>query len=700
MGYISREVSALVKRQGFLKGATGGIAVFVAAWYLNNKRKPVLKRKPTKEMTKAELKQHLHKKRGNVDMHFLKKFWSLLKICMPGLQSREFFLLLLHTGFLVARTFASIFIARLDGAIVKTIVERQQKNFMISLFKWVLFALPATYINSMIRYLESKLSIAFRTRLVDHVYKLYMKNEVYYRCSNLDSRIANADQCLTEDASKFCYLTAHIYSSISKPILDVGLMGTQLWLLASRKLGEGSGLVPTLLGTGVIVSTAQILRWVSPPFGKMMASLAKLEGDLRYVHSRVITNSEEIAFYGGHQIEQGILDRSYVAVVKQMNDIYKQRIPYTMLEGFLMKYLWSASGLFMVALPTFQSKSVSDSVSSRTRDFVTARKLLTNTADAVERVLAAYKDINELSGYTARVEEMIEVFEDCGKGKYEKNMVEIQDEESRRIRSGKGAIVIEDTLKLENVPIVSPNGDILVKSVSFEAKHGMHLLITGPNGCGKSSLFRILGGLWPIYGGTLHKPKEMFYIPQRPYLSLGNFRDQIIYPDTINDMKAKGLTDSHLEEIMKWVHMAPVLEREGGWESMNDWQDVLSGGEKQRLGMARMFYHKPQYALLDECTSAVSIDVEGKMYQHAKDIGITLLTITHRPSLWKYHDYLIQFDGEGDLSFSQLNIDTRLSLMDEKTKLEQDLRDMPAMQSRLKELCDILGEDSELVQHN
>lgn len=214
----------------------------------------------------------------------------------------------------------------------------------------------------------------------------------------------------------------------------------------------------------------------------------------------------------------------------------------------------------------------------------------------------------------------------------------------------------------EDVPIISPNGDTLIDKMSFKIEPGMHLMIAGPNGCGKSSLFRILGELWPATGGVIHKPKadQIFYIPQRPYLPNGTLRDQLIYPDTLAQFKAKGKTDEDLMTLLDDVRLGKLVKREGGWSSDNDWNDVLSGGEKQRVAMARLLYHKPKYAILDECTSAVSIDVEQHLYDHMKSKDITLITISHRPTVWAFHEWLLQFHGDKEYRFEQMPADKKI----------------------------------------
>jgi len=155
-------------------------------------------------------------------------------------------------------------------------------------------------------------------------------------------------------------------------------------------------------------------------------------------------------------------------------------------------------------------------------------------------------------------------------------------------------------------------------------------------------------------------------------------------------MNNKGIQDSDLVKILESCHLRYVLDREGGWTVVKEWKDVLSGGEKQRIAMARLFYHKPMYAILDECTSQVSIDVEGQMYTSAKEMNISLLTVSHRPSLWKFHDYVLQFDGNGHVQFTQLDMHHRMSLEQEREELRKKLSDIPTIENRYKELCRLL----------
>ena len=181
----------------------------------------------------------------------------------------------------------------------------------------------------------------------------------FYKVANLDDRIKNADQCITQDVNKFCFSLAELYSCLSKPLLDTVIYNIQL----AKNIGSDG-----VVGISFFVHfSAWILRAVTPAFGKMVAKQQKLEGEFRFVHSRLIENAEEIALYryqitlmqliklynSGHQIEKSQLDKNYMILVKHINKIFKTRIWHGMFEDFIIKYFWGALGYVACAVPAF-----------------------------------------------------------------------------------------------------------------------------------------------------------------------------------------------------------------------------------------------------------------------------------------------------------------------------------------------------------
>ncbi|KAG5460272.1 MAG: ABC transporter transmembrane region 2-domain-containing protein, partial [Olpidium bornovanus] len=287
-----------------------------------------------KERKDFAAKSGLASQRVEVDRVFFGRLRRLLKVVIPGLRSKEFLLLVVHSGFLVFRTIVSVYVAALDGRIISALVRGRGRDFVTGIFWWMAVAIPATYTNSM-----------FRTRLTHHIHEQYMSDMTFYAVGNLDDRIKNADQCITVDVNKFCISLSALYSNLAKPVLDVIIYNYQL----ARAVGGESLTAVMLIGQ----LSSVLLRKLTPPFGKMVAEEQRLEGEFRFNHSRLIENAEEVALYSGEAIEKHGLDINYFRLIRHINRIFKMRVPHSMLEDFIIKYFWSALGNITCAAPLF-----------------------------------------------------------------------------------------------------------------------------------------------------------------------------------------------------------------------------------------------------------------------------------------------------------------------------------------------------------
>lgn len=633
-----------------------------------------------------------------LNLAFLHQFLSLMSIMIPRWTSKEAGLLVSHSAFLMLRTYLSLVVARLDGEIVRDLVAGNGRLFLWGIVKWCGLGGFASYTNSMIKFLESKVSIAFRTRLTRYIHDLYLNDNLnYYKLSNLDGGVGQgADQFITQDLTLFCASAANLYSSLGKPFVDLCVFNYQLY----RSLGP-------LALTGLMSNyflTASILRKMSPPFGKLKAVEGRKEGDFRSLHARLIANAEEVAFYGGADMEKTFLNKEFKSLKSWMEGIYLLKIRYNILEDFILKYSWSAYGYLLSSLPVFlpawgglggamemvESAEKGGRERNRMKDFITNKRLMLSLADAGGRMMYSIKDLSELAGYTSRVYTLISTLHRVHANAY---FPRPSGNELYSLSDVQGTIQKGfDGVRFEHVPIVAPGlwpqgGEELLDSLSMIVRRGEHLLISGPNGVGKSAIARVLAGLWPVYRGLVSRPKSIgedgiMFLPQRPYLSVGTLRDQVIYPDGEVDMRLKRKNEDELKRVLDAAKLGYLPDREGGWDTRKEWKDVLSGGEKQRVGIARLLYHEPQYAVIDEGTSAVSSDVEGLLYETCKERGITLITISTRASLKKYHTFNLSLGGgdNGDeWAFERIGTER------EKMQVEKELQELHERRAQVEQ---------------
>ncbi len=255
-----------------------------------------------------------------------------------------------------------------------------------------------------------------------------------------------------------------------------------------------------------------------------------------------------------------------------------------------------------------------------------------------------------------------------------------------------------ESIEFNNVCVATPEGRLLVNDFTFKLNMHESMMVSGPNGAGKTSIFRTLAGLWPLASGSIVKRyhasaapaikarvgvdedvSEIFYVPQNPYLVSGSLLEQVVYPFSVLEARvyyqsickakkdaaaASGATaaaapvmtfEQKIMDCICIVGLRRFLLVPGSDELQvsslqrrhHDWADVLSGGEKQRMGLARLFFHTPRFAVLDESTSAMNVDDEGPIYQRILDEGITVFSIAHRTQLRRFHKHELRLEGDG-----------------------------------------------------
>lgn len=641
----------------------------------------------------------------------------LLKIIM---RDRKCVLLFAAQAFLlVIRTFLSLRVATLDGRLVSTLVKAQYSQFLkILLGQWMLLGIPASFINSLISYTTKLCSISINRRVSVFLLNKYLANHhVFYSVAASETSSEIQDN-LTRDIYAFSNNSSLLLNQLLKPMLDLILCSFKLLMSNSSMMGEGT----LALGLIVYISNS-FLKMIQPNFTKLTMRKSSLESWFRSLHSNLHLNNEEIALLRGQSTELTNLDYSFYQLVLFLSREIKARALYDLATSFVIKYTWGAAGLALCSIPIFFKNKTSPEVESDvTADFITNRRLLLTASSSIGRFVELKRNIQQLRGVWLRLNNF-NILLDSAEGSEPSDDYE---------KKEKGEFEYDDSLiRFENVPLITPAEQVLIPELNFELKHGDHLLIIGPNGCGKSSLFRILGGLWPLRQGSRktktklimpHRSHDnecsIFYLPQKPHMgSKSTFREQVIYPDSIEQFESRfngdyAAGDACLTEILHMLELEDliaenmalaltqrtlrskedsddptIVDARDAFDITRNWPEELSIGVQQRLAMARMYYHKPKFAVLDECTSAVSPEMEQKMYATAQRLQISLISVCHRTSLWHFHNYLLKFDGKGGYQFGKFDPKERLANEEKLLELNAILdQQVPVWDKRLKDL--------------
>jgi vitamin B12/bleomycin/antimicrobial peptide transport system ATP-binding/permease protein len=546
------------------------------------------------------------------NLRLLKQFWEIAKPFWVGDQKwRVLGQLLLVVAMSLGYTGLSVLLNNKRGVLISALSAQDESRFWqtIVVFAGVLVVYAPLFAGYV--YLRDRLGLQWRNWLTYHLMDRYFENRAFYELNHSIGDIDNPDQRIAEDIKSFTQESLTLLLAVIDSFLAIAAFGGVLWSISKPLILflVLYALIGTLTTVGI--------------FGKKLVQLnfdqLKKEADFRFGLVRVRENAEAIAFYQGEARESTQLKSRFSEVFENYKRLIFWQLNLNVLSN-AYEFIPFILPAIVVAPSIFAGEMEVGKVSEAQGAFI-------RVFFSFNLVVARFDALTTFSAGVKRLFTFAEALErSATEAEAAPNSESIQ-------------TVIVPELALDGMTLQIPNGKrTLVEQLSVQLTSGEGLLVRGPSGCGKSSLLRAIAGLWRTGSGKVLRPPltEILFLPQRPYMISGTLRDQLSYPKM--DIK---VDEDRLKLVLAQVNLPNLHEQHGGFEVEQDWAEVLSLGEQQRLIFARLLLNQPAFAILDEATSALDIYNEALLYEQLQSTNITFLSVGHRPTLNRYHSSIL-----------------------------------------------------------
>ena len=545
---------------------------------------------------------------------FVKAFWALARPYWVSRESRKGLLLLATViGLALMAVWLEVQFNRWNRDFYNTFETRDQAEFFRELGRFGLLAGVWIVVGVYRLYFQQMLEIEWRTWLTESFIADWTRDQAYYRMALLDKGTDNPDQRIAEDLRLFVDYTLSLSLGLLSAVVTLVSFVVILWTLSGPLEIWGTSIPGYMVWVALIY--AAIGTWLTHVIGRRLIGLnfnqQRFEADFRFSLVRLRENSEGVALYRGEREEVAGFRQRFASVVGNWWALMvkqKQLGWFTIFYGqlaIIFPFVVSAPRFFSGAMPLggiFQTASAFGQVQGALSWFIGAYTQFATWKATVDR----------LTGFSA-------------------SLAKVRDESEKlhgeRMDGAPGDITLDDlSLRL-------PQGRTLLAPTTVQLNPGENVLISGASGAGKSTLFRALAGIWPYWKGRIRLPKgaRLLFLPQKPYLPIGSLKQAVAYP-----RDAAELPDDEVKRTLDDVglgHLAGDLQRS------ENWAQLLSGGEQQRLAFARALLNRPDWLFLDEATAALPEDAQDALYRLLQERlpRTTLVSIGHRGSLARFH---------------------------------------------------------------